>query len=294
MGSASGVDNLDARIRVAVVASVLINLVVWNAAASIARRPVIHAPQMVEITRVNIDRSGHKTVRVVTPKMIRHKIQQVHKEIIKPRPVVVRSQPQPRPHQPAPPPPGAHNRVLIAKADPHAPPPAPDDHTALAGGNADVGKPTDQQAVGDAKVNPPTPPAKVPETQPAPTPPAKTPETQPMPTQLAPAATQPAVPPPTPPKPKPTGPTRDAQPANQVQPEIPDSLKSGDYKSFVRVRVEISADGSFTPILRTSSGNPEIDKRVLEALKRWKWQPALQNGEPVDSVQLFKFEFEVN
>jgi protein TonB len=59
----------------------------------------------------------------------------------------------------------------------------------------------------------------------------------------------------------------------------------------VRVKVEVDADGGATPILRTSSGNPEIDRRVLEALRRWRWKPALRDGEPVKSTLLFKFEF---
>lgn len=79
----------------------------------------------------------------------------------------------------------------------------------------------------------------------------------------------------------------------QVLPEIPDSLKNQDFKSFVRVVVEIDADGSFEVTLRTSSGNQEVDRRVLDALKKWKWKAALKDGEPVKSTQRFKFEFEV-
>jgi protein TonB len=59
------------------------------------------------------------------------------------------------------------------------------------------------------------------------------------------------------------------------------------------VVVEIEADGSFEVSLRTSSGNPEVDQRVLEALKKWKWKPALKSGQPIASTQRFKFEFEV-
>jgi protein TonB len=92
---------------------------------------------------------------------------------------------------------------------------------------------------------------------------------------------------------KPSGPTRDAQPEDTIQPTIPDSLKQEQFKSFVRVKVEVSTDGSTNVVLRTSSGNTEIDQRVLAALKKWKWKPALKNGIPVDSIQLFKFEFEV-
>jgi len=93
---------------------------------------------------------------------------------------------------------------------------------------------------------------------------------------------------------KPKGPTREAEPTDEVKPEIPDSLKQqGGYKSFVRVKVVVDPDGNAMPILRTSSGNPDIDARVLDALKQWKWKPALKNGVAVESTQLFKFEFEV-
>ena len=76
--------------------------------------------------------------------------------------------------------------------------------------------------------------------------------------------------------------------------ELPDELKTSDYKSFVRVKVVVQPDGSFTPVLRTSSGNIDIDNRVLEALKKWTWKPALKNGQPVESTAYFRFEFEVD
>ena len=79
-----------------------------------------------------------------------------------------------------------------------------------------------------------------------------------------------------------------------MKPEIPEELKQDSLKTFVRVKVEVEANGSFTVTLRTSSGSSEIDHRVLEALQHWKWKPALQNGKPVKSIQRFKFEFEVD
>jgi hypothetical protein len=92
---------------------------------------------------------------------------------------------------------------------------------------------------------------------------------------------------------KPKGPTADATPVHQEDVEIPDSLKDQSFKSFVRVRVNIAADGSFVVVLRTTSGNDQIDKLVLDSLKRWKWKAAVKDGEQVDSVQLFRFDFEV-
>ena len=159
------------------------------------------------------------------------------------------------------------------------------------GGNAEVGKPIEQPVVDPAPTvkTEPAPVVKAPEPvkvdkkpDPAPAPPpvvAKAPDPPPVVTQ------------PDPPPVIKKGPTREATPTDQVKPEIPDNLKHGSFKSFVRVKVEIDEDGGATTILRTSSGNDEIDRRVLDALKKWKWKPALQNGTPVSSVALFKFEF---
>lgn len=90
------------------------------------------------------------------------------------------------------------------------------------------------------------------------------------------------------------GPTSAARALNQVLPVIPSDLTEDDYESAVRVSVNIHADGAFDVTLLTSSGNKDVDRNVLTALKKWKWQPALKNGAPADSIQNFRFEFEVH
>lgn len=315
-------DRLKPRLLIGLAASVVLNLALWRGAAAIAKHPPVFTPQPVEITRVILDDKGHKTEKVVTQHAIQRKVEKAHQEIEQRRPVVlpppkptpqpirshpVRSQPakvEPQPFNPppvqatAPPPPqGAHSNVLTAPPDKNSAAKS-DDHTALPGGNAPVGAPIEHQNPGGGVANPPErvktdpkPPPKVePKIEPKADPPqVKPPKADPpKPENVAPPM-EPVKPEP----PKPKGPSREAQPENQSQPEIPDELKRSEFKSFVRVKVEIEADGSFTPILRTSSGNAEIDRRVLESLKKWKWKPALKDGQPVKSVQLFKFEFEV-
>src|SRR5579884_3173548 len=291
------VDEIGKRLRWAVFASLLLNLLLWRAVAAIAKHPAFIPPRPVEITRVVIDKQGRKIPKIVTKKQIEKKIAQIRRQRPKsepkplPRKEVRRAQP-PKPIRIAqrPPPQGAHNRVITAKPDKNAPP-QPDDFQAQAGGNAKPGVPIAQQNPGNATTNPAQPVKTQPEPNPNPPP---QPQPQPAPAPVHKEETKPAPPPevkPAPPKPK--GPTKDAEPENQAQPTIPDDLKNGDFKTFVRVKVEVDADGSFTPALRTSSGNTEIDNLVLEALKKWKWKPALKDGIPVKSTQLFKFEFEV-
>ncbi len=302
-------DGLTRRLMVGFAASLVLNFMLWRAAAAIAKHPPVFTPRPVEITRVILDDKGRKFEKIVTKHDIQKKVEKVHKEIERRKPVVVpipKPTPPPvvshpaktepaKPNKPttSPPPEAAHNKILTAPDKGAVP--NPDDHTALKDGNAPVGKTINQQNPGNNTVNP-AGPVKVVTKDPPKVEPTAEVKVAPAPLKLDPPKTQVVAPPVEPVKqdpPKSKGPSREAQPENQSNPEIPDSLKHGDFKSFVRVKVEIDADGSFTPILRTSSGNTEIDNRVLEALKKWKWKPALRDGVAVKSVQLFKFEFEV-
>lgn len=292
-----------ARFAAAIAISLLANAVIWTAVGTGLTYRISAPLPPIEFQRVVIDNRGRKVVKVVKPEEVKRKVQRIVHEP-PPKPVVHHvAPPPPTPHAPPPrpthalpPPQGAHNRVLTAPRPSGAP--KPTDFDARPDGNAKLGQPTEAQAPGNAVVNPPVPPKT--ET-PAPTAPPP-PQTPPPPAQSTnPPAEKPPVekPPvetpkePPPPPQKPKGPTQKAQPVSTVEPEIPDELKSQDFKSFVRVKVDIAADGTFTVVLRTSSGNEDVDKRVLEALKKWKWKPALAEGQPVDSTQLFRFEFEV-
>ena len=74
-------DRLGQRLRWAVIASVLINMGIWRAAAAIARRPAHFTPRPVEITRVILDKKGHKTPKVVTKKQVQKKVAHIKKVV---------------------------------------------------------------------------------------------------------------------------------------------------------------------------------------------------------------------
>ncbi len=325
-------DALGRRLAWAAAASLLGNLLLWRGVAAMAAHPVHYDLKPVEITRIIVQPNGKRAEKVVTKKQIEKKVVQARKEPPKPKPPPIVhpvvhpvrphiEAPVPHPIRPQmahhdapprhaapikvaqlPPPETAHNRIITAPDTKTA---APTDHVVQAGGNAAVGKPMNQQGSGNAVTNPDTivkntTPQPTPKVEPKPDPkpalpsgndkkdvPAPDPQPRPDPKP---------VPKPDPlpePKPKKKGPTREAEPTDQTKPDIPDELKHGDFKSFVRVAVDIDTDGSFSVTLRTSSGNPDVDSRVLDALKKWKWKPAMKNGDPISSVQRFKFEFEV-
>jgi TonB family protein len=258
--------------------SVVFNVALWASLAVGTNRQIARSGQRELIfERITMDEHGHKKIKVVEPKKIKEIVKKLRENL-----------PKPKPEEPA------HSRIVTAKPNPAAPNPGP---AVLPDGNAKLGAPVVQQAgngTGEAppKTDPvppktdPTPPPKVDPTPPPkvdPTPPPKVDPTPP-----------PAPPPPPPPPPvKPKGPSRDAEATSTVQPTIPDSLLSQEFKKSVRVRVHIAPDGSFTVELRSSCGNAEVDKLALDALRRWKWRPKLVDGEPQADVQTFRFEFEV-
>lgn len=275
-------DRLARRLRWAIIVSVILNIFGWRAVAAMAKRPMFVPPRSVEISRVILDNRGRKIEKKVLKEQIKRKISQL-------KTPSVQSVRQASYHQPQrPPEPPQHNKVLTAAGKG----PANEEPVVAEGGSAQVGKAIVQQPAASEAIKP------APEVKPEPAPVIpKAPEPIKAKPDPAPAPAIPKAPVPEPvikqpdPAPVKKGPTRDSEPAEEIKPEIPDELKHGDFKSFVRVKVEIDEEGKPTPILRTSSGNAEIDKRVLNALRKWRWKPALENGTPIASVQLFKFEF---
>jgi TonB family protein len=271
------------RFEIALAASLALNAAAWCLVAASVQYKVAAPPRPLEFQRVIIDKKGR-----TFPKVVRH-IVPTRPKFEPPHPKQFRRQPPLRQK----PPDTAHNRIVTA-AHPKDPPPKSDAFTVPDGGNSRLGASTDFQGTGNADTNPPPQPQRPEKQPPAPQrvdqPRPQQPQ-QPVPQPVEPTRTQSQPTPPPPPKPK--GETREAVPTDQVTVEIPDDLKSQSFKSFVRVRVMIAADGSFTVTLRTSSGNKEVDKLVLDALNKWKWNPALKNGDAIDSVQAFRFNFDV-
>ena len=75
-----------------------------------------------------------------------------------------------------------------------------------------------------------------------------------------------------------------------MQPNITQEQAVRATASSVRVRFAIAADGSFEVELLSSSGDGEVDEAILAAARRWRWKPALRDGQPVSSGQKIRFK----
>ncbi len=96
---------------------------------------------------------------------------------------------------------------------------------------------------------------------------------------------------PPPPPPKATTPKR-IRVGGQVEqaklifnpkPEYPPLAKMARIQGTVRLEAIISKDGAMQD-LRVISGHPLLVKSAIEAVSRWRYQPTLLNGDPVEVV----------
>jgi len=104
----------------------------------------------------------------------------------------------------------------------------------------------------------------------------------------------PALPPP--PKPVDTHPirtssgTQAAKLIYQVKPEYPQLAKITRTQGVVVLEALIRRDGSIDS-LRVVSGHQLLTQAALDAVKQWKYQPTLLNGEPVEVVTTITVTF---
>jgi len=69
----------------------------------------------------------------------------------------------------------------------------------------------------------------------------------------------------------------------QPKPEYPALAKMARIQGTVRLEAIISRDGTIQD-LKVLSGHPLLVKAALEAVQRWRYQPTLLNGEPVEVI----------
>src|SRR5215470_8810255 len=104
---------------------------------------------------------------------------------------------------------------------------------------------------------------------------------------------------PPPPKPKPTGPIRvggnvqAARIINRIQPVYPPLARQTRISGTVRLHAIISKDGTIQQ-LEVMSGHPLLQQAALDAVRQWRYQPTLLNGEPVEVDTTIDVIFSLN
>ncbi len=75
-----------------------------------------------------------------------------------------------------------------------------------------------------------------------------------------------------------------AQAIFKPMPDIPEALRRRKTEWVALARFTVAADGSAQVELVEATSEPLLNRLLLEALKRWRFFPALENGRPVAST----------
>lgn len=125
-----------------------------------------------------------------------------------------------------------------------------------------------------------TPPAAEPEPQIAQTPPAPKPVQDQANSQEGAPVTAPRV---------------DAHQHQNPEPAYPRLSRRRGEEGTVILELLVQKDGSVDEIkIKESSGFPRLDKSAVEAVRRWKYNPATRGGEPIEYRYLQPVTFNLN
>ena len=77
-------------------------------------------------------------------------------------------------------------------------------------------------------------------------------------------------------------------------PKLPSYLRDQNLKTSVLIEFTIQPDGAATPHLIGSSGNEELDALALKAARQWRFSPASENGNHIQSQVRLRINFQVD
>jgi protein TonB len=81
----------------------------------------------------------------------------------------------------------------------------------------------------------------------------------------------------------------------QVQPVYPADLKQQGITGTVMLRAVISTTGeTLNPEVINTTVNPGLAQAALDAVRQWRYQPTLLNGQPVEVVTNVDVTFELD
>lgn len=72
----------------------------------------------------------------------------------------------------------------------------------------------------------------------------------------------------------------------------PEKARRAGLEGTTMLQIKVLADGSVGDVrLERSAGYPDLDNAAIEAIRRWRFEPARRRGEPVDVWILLPIRF---
>lgn len=103
-------------------------------------------------------------------------------------------------------------------------------------------------------------------------------------TAAAPAQTAPATPQ-----------VRDARLLSRVDPQYPPEAMRGRQQGWVELEFTVDADGSISNVSVVASRPSRVfDRAAIRAMQEWRFDPRLENGEPVATRMRQRFDFRLD
>ncbi|MBU8542311.1 energy transducer TonB [Roseomonas sp. ROY-5-3] len=89
-------------------------------------------------------------------------------------------------------------------------------------------------------------------------------------------------------------PPRQAAGASNPPPEYPHASRIRNEQGRVTLRVEIDAIGRVVDVrVLRSAGYPALDEAAMQAVRRWRFEPAMRDGVPVLSSTAIGITFQL-
>jgi len=80
---------------------------------------------------------------------------------------------------------------------------------------------------------------------------------------------------------------------HQAHPEYPESAKSRGVQGDVVLRAVIFLDGSVGSLSPAGSPDPELAQAAMNAVRQWRYEPALLNGQPIETATTITVNFQL-
>jgi protein TonB len=90
------------------------------------------------------------------------------------------------------------------------------------------------------------------------------------------------------------GMTMGARTLYQPMPDIPEELRHRELAVVAMARFHVATDGSATVTLLQATADPRLNAALMSALRRWRFFPAMENGQPVASTIDIRVPIEVH
>lgn len=82
-------------------------------------------------------------------------------------------------------------------------------------------------------------------------------------------------------------------PVRTVAPDYPTEMRREGTPGLVMVKCTIDEQGNVVEPTVEKSSNPAFEKAAVEALKKWKFKPAKQDGNPVATKVSIPIKFSI-